>query len=177
MSTLPLADLQDDRVLLRPLAAADLPLTLAWRNRDDIRCCFVHSDVITPDQHQAWFESYCRRDDDFVFIIEERQRLCRPVGQVSLYHIDWANKRAEYGRLMIGDPAARGQGLASDATRLLLDAAFKQFGLCEIYLEVFAHNTPAIAVYRSCGFEASGQHGNLLLMTQLSVKEAGPKTY
>ncbi len=163
---------QDDRVRLRLLTAADLPLTLAWRNRDDVRRWFIHSDPISPEQHQAWFDSYCLRDDDFVFIIEECRRLQRPVGQVSLYHVDWEAKRAEFGRLMIGDPAARGQGLAREGTRLLLDVAVRSLRVEEIHLEVFAHNAPAIAVYEGCGFGRCGQRDDLLLMSWLRSERA-----
>ena len=162
-----LAPIENERVRLRLLTEADLPLTLAWRNRDDIRFCYIHSDIITPDQHRAWFERYCPRDDDFVFIIEERQALHRPVGQISLYHVDREARRAELGRLMIGEPAVRGQTLAKQATQLLLKAAFGQFGLQEVYLEVFEHNAPAIAIYRSCGFQPSGRRDNLLFMNLL----------
>ena len=163
-----LAPIENERVRLRLLTEADLPLTVAWRNRDDIRFCFIHSDIITPEQHRAWFEKYCTRDDQFVFIIEERQTLHRPVGQISLYHIDREAKRAEFGRLMIGEPAARGLNLAKQATQLLLEAAFGQFELHEVYLEVFEHNAAAIAIYRSCGFQPCGRRDNLLLMNLLS---------
>jgi RimJ/RimL family protein N-acetyltransferase len=165
MSRPTLTHLQDDRLRLRPLEEADLPLTLAWRNRDDIRCCFVHSDVITPEQHQAWFESYSGRDDDLVFVIEACGRQFRPVGQIALYHIDREAGTAEFGRLMIGDPAAREQGLAQAATRLLLEAAFAQLSLREVRLVVFAHNEPAVATYERLGFQRHARHGDLLFMT------------
>ncbi len=175
MSKRAVAEIQHGGVRLRLLTAADLPLTLAWRNRDDIRRWFIHSDAISPEQHQAWFDGYCSRDDDFVFIIEECRRLHRPVGQISLYHVDWVAKRAEYGRLMIGDPAAQGQGLARAATRLLLVVAWSLFQLEEIYLEVFQHNLPAIAVYRDCGFRPCGQRDSLLQMTVLKPYDSAAR--
>lgn len=140
------------RILLRPLVESDLSMTLAWRNQDHIRKWFFYSEMITYDQHRAWFESYEQRDSDYVYVIEERMTLQRPVGQVALYNIAWDEKRAEFGRLMIGDPAACGLGLAKQATNALLQFAEKNLGLQEVYLEVYAHNAVAIAVYRHCEF-------------------------
>lgn len=147
-----LTSIEGERLRLRPLTAADLPMTLAWRNQDAIRKWFFHSEVIGPEQHRAWFESYQERNDDFVFVIVEKLVFQRPIGQISLYNVDWDRKRAEFGRLMIGDPEARGLGLAKEATRMLIEFAERQLALSEIYLELYADNLPAIAIYRACGF-------------------------
>jgi RimJ/RimL family protein N-acetyltransferase len=147
-----IAPVEDDRVRLRLLSAGDLPETLEWRNRDEVRRWFFSSDMITFERHADWFARYTERDDDFVFIIEDRQGGCRPVGQAALYRIDWSARRAEFGRLMIGVDEAAGKGLAFAATRLALKIAFEQFGLDEVYLDVFSHNRRAIDLYHGVGF-------------------------
>lgn len=134
-------------VTLRSLTEADLPLTLAWRNRDDVRPYFIHSEPITPEQHRAWYEAYTRRDNDFVWIVVADSVAC---GQVSLY--DMTGHRAEFGRMMIGLPALRGVGVGRAACRAALGEA-RQLGLDYIYLRVLADNARAIQVYRDCGFE------------------------
>ena len=156
--------LLNGRIRLRLLEEADLPLTLVWRNRDENRRWFFSSDVILPDQHRRWFEQYRERDDDFVFVIEETATLDRPVGQVSLYHIDWTNGRAEFGRLMIGDREARGLGLARLATSRLVDEALTRWGLHEIGLECIATNARALALYEACGFQILGSDGLVTAM-------------
>jgi diamine N-acetyltransferase len=152
------------RVRLRLLEPADLPLTLSWRNQDEVRRWFFNSNCLTPEQHAAWYAQYAARDDDFVFIIEETEQYHKPIGQVALYHMDWAAGRAEFGRLMIGDPAARGQGLARAATRLLVETALAEWKLHEIYLEVYADNQPALAIYTACGFEETGRLAHVVQM-------------
>jgi len=141
-------------------------MTLRWRNQDHIRKWFFHSDVITPEQHQAWFKRYLQQDDDYVFIIEEVAATLRPVGQVAIYHIDWAARQAEFGRLMIGEPEAIGRGLARAATGLLTDMAMDTLGFREIYLEVFADNVPALTIYTACGFQITGRRDNILHMSK-----------
>ncbi len=157
--------LQSKRVELRLLRPADLPLTLAWRNRDEVRKWFFHSDPIAPEAHRAWFESYCTRDDDFVFIIEEREAANRPVGQVSLYHVDWEAGCAEFGRLLIGEFAARGKGLALEATALLVGQALTTLGLRQINLSLRADNAAALSVYRACGFQETTRDENIVTMS------------
>ncbi len=144
--------IRGDEVLLRPLREEDLPMTLAWRNDDAIRRWFLTTDRIDSQRHREWFEHYLTKDNDFTFIIEETAVLKKAVGQIALYNIDWGTGRGEFGRLMIGESAARGKGLAKEATNLLVNFAETQLGLQETYLDVYVDNQPAIAVYSACGF-------------------------
>lgn len=150
---------------LRLLGAEDLATTLDWRNREDIRHHFIKSEIISLQQHLSWWEEYCTRDNDFVFVIEETEKLNRPVGQVSLYNIDLKKGEAEYGRLMIGDSKARGRGLARRATEFLLTWAFNSLEIKRIYLRVLKDNTIAINRYRRVGFISCGDNGRLHLMS------------
>ena len=163
--------LEHGRVRLRLLQDADLPMTRDWRNQDHIRKWFLHSDVITPGQHERWWQAYRERDDDFVFVIEETEALRRPVGQVSIYNIDQSAARAEFGRLMIGEREANGLGLAREATALLVEHALANWALREIYLEVLENNRPALAVYAACGFRESRRNAGLVHMTRSRMPE------
>lgn len=152
------------RTRLRPLNRDDLERTLAWRNRDDNRRWFLHSQPITWEQHTRWFEAYSARDDDFVFVVEDLSAGGVPVGQAALYRIDWTEGSAEFGRLLIGEPSARGRRLGQEITALLVDFGFRHWGLRRIHLEVFAHNQRAIGIYRECGFEDLGPRDDVVLM-------------
>jgi len=160
--------IEEGRVRLRLIEKADLPMTLKWRNKDHIRRWFINSEIILANVHNAWYKQYLERDNDFVFIIETRDDALRPVGQISVYNIDWSTRRAEFGRLIIGEDDARGRQLAQLATKLLLKISFNQFSLKEVYLEVYRENAPAIAVYQKCGFQFCGQHDNLYIMKAVS---------
>jgi len=172
-----LAPLVGGGLCLRLLRSDDLPMTLVWRNREDIRVQFIHSDVITWEQHLAWWEQYRAKSNDFVFIIEETRELRRPVGQASLYDIDLDRREAQYGRLMIGDNEARGRGLAGGATALLVSWAFDTVGLERVYLEVFKDNIPALSLYRKCGFTIDGKKSGLWKMSlSLSGRHAAGRS-
>ncbi len=165
-----IAPLVSGRVRLRLLEEADLPMTLAWRNQDHIRKWFLHAEQVSAAQHRAWFSRYLASDDDLVFIIEDIQRDDCPVGQVAIYHIDLATKSAEFGRLMIGDQAAGGRGLAGSATRLLVETAMTEWGLETVTLDVKTDNAAALAIYRACGFRPESQDGSVVRMTRLHRK-------
>jgi RimJ/RimL family protein N-acetyltransferase len=168
------APLVNGRVRLRLLEEADLPATLAWRNQDHVRRWFFDSRVITPEQHRAWWQRYRQKDDDFVFVIEETETLKRPVGQVALYNINWSAGTAEYGRLMIGDSAALGLGLARLATARLVEEALGPWRLRDVHLEVKTANAPALAVYQAIGFRVVSRDADTVRMQIVNDNNGHP---
>jgi RimJ/RimL family protein N-acetyltransferase len=60
----------------------------------------------------------------------------------------------EFGMLV--DREWRGRGVGSALLQAAIDWAREQ-GLHKLCLEVFAHNTAAIALYRKCGFVEEGR--------------------
>jgi diamine N-acetyltransferase len=165
MSKRVIQPVEDERVILRLLEKRDLSTTLAWRNQAEIRKWFLSTNIIAEESHFAWFERYQQLDNDFIFVILAKDLGGIPVGQISLYGIDWQTGTAEYGRLMIGDPQAKGKGYAKQATQLVLRIGFEQLGLKEIYLEVKQDNAPAIAVYQSSGFIEKDKKDGLVTMS------------
>jgi diamine N-acetyltransferase len=159
--------LAGDRVRLRLLEEADLPRTLAWRNQPHIRRWFVDSAEITPERHRQWFDGYRERDDDFVFIIEEAVPPGRPVGQISLYRIDWERRRAECGRVLIGEADANGRGLAGEATAVLIAHATRVWGIRAIEAEIFADNARSIAMFSAQGFRVDERRGPMVRMLRV----------
>jgi diamine N-acetyltransferase len=157
------------RVRLRLLREADLAMTRAWRNQDHIRPWFFTTGLISEEQHRAWFDRYQQLDDDFVFVIEETETLRRPVGQAALYRVEWTTRRAEFGRLLIGDAEASGLGLGRLATEALTRFALDTWSLHEIYLDVLETNSRAIAIYEQCGFVVANRSEGSLHMTRAAT--------
>lgn len=171
-----IAPVEEGRIRLRLIEEADLGMTRKWRNQDQIRKWFIHPDVISTEQHLEWFRKYLQRDNDYLFIIEENRVLKRPVGQISIYNIDWSKKIGEFGRLLIGELKVHGTGLAKDATRLLISYSFEELGLEEIELDVFGTNKPAIAIYQACGFREISDLEGLKRMVMNCSQSGGKKS-
>jgi UDP-4-amino-4,6-dideoxy-N-acetyl-beta-L-altrosamine N-acetyltransferase len=108
----------------------------------------------TMEEHLRWLADMEARGDRNEFMIVERAS-GRSVGTIGLSHIDRVNRRAEYG-VLIGEPGARGKGLAAEASRLLLAYAFGTLGLRRVYLHVLARNADALRLYRRVGFQPEG---------------------
>lgn len=155
-----LAPYRSHDVTLRLIGAADLPATLAWRNRDDARVWFKSSAPLTPAQHEGWFKAYSSREDDYLFIVEADGVV---VGQASVYGIEAERKSAEIGRFLVA-PEHRGQGYIDRACGALIDFCRERLGLEYLFLEVFDHNQRALRVYRHHGFTPEASHDGLTRM-------------
>ncbi len=110
---------------------------------------------MTLEAEAAWFDSVARSENDRVFTIYDRQTW-RPVGNTGLHAVDHRNRTATFG-LLIGEPAARGRGFGTEATRLVLDYGFTALGLHNVMLTVYAFNHAAHRVYEKAGFVEIGR--------------------
>jgi RimJ/RimL family protein N-acetyltransferase len=147
-------------VQLRPITENDLEMTLEWRNRDEARVWFNNSGTITLHQHRGWFAQYSSKDDDFLFIIEAEGR---PVGQASVYRIDWEKGSAEVGRFLAA-PDAAGHGHIGIACGELVRFCAGALQLTSIFLEVKENNERAIRIYTRNGFREVERVDGMLRM-------------
>ncbi|MGO9108310.1 MAG: GNAT family N-acetyltransferase [Thermoguttaceae bacterium] len=98
----------------------------------------------------------------------------RPIGQTSLYNIDWTSGTVDCGRLMIGEADATGRGFAREATNAVIALAFEQLNLQEVRAEVIPSNVRSIKVFEACGFEVSGSTERALRMSKRAVVRTAP---
>lgn len=150
----------DDVVRLRLLSEKDLETTMACRNQDDVRVWFKSTQVITLDQHKAWFAHYLKKDDDFVFVVEADGKT---VGQAAVYGIDREAGTAEVGRFMVTQEA-RGRGYLGRACAELLRFCAGQLRLKSVFLEVKEDNARAISMYLRNGFTEEERAGGMIRM-------------
>jgi RimJ/RimL family protein N-acetyltransferase len=150
------------RVRLRLLEEADLPATLAWRNRDGVRQQFKSSAELAWEQHVGWFQRYREKPDDFVFIVEEVASGAR-VGQVAVYGIDKGRGDAEIGRFVVA-PEYQGKGWMREAILALVRFAANTIGVRSVYLEVRETNERARRLYRSIGFAETDSADGMIRM-------------
>lgn len=151
-------------ITLRMLEERDLPLTLSWRNNPQTRVYFKNSEEISLESHKAWFDSYCRKNDDYVFIAESKDGI---IGQLAVYDI--LNGTAEVGRFIVS-PEMKGLGIMKRSIDIFLSFLMSFFNLNEIKLEVYKNNENAICLYRSLGFQVVGISEELIQMRFLNVK-------
>jgi RimJ/RimL family protein N-acetyltransferase len=139
---------------LAPVSPADLPVMFEWINDREQVLLNAPYKPVSESQHKEWFESIQRRTDVVIFGIRmlETNKL---IGSCQLHSINYAHRTAEL-QIRLGHVADRGHGYGTEATRLLLDFAFKDLNLHRVYLHVFNSNAVAIRVYERVGFVREG---------------------
>ena len=79
-----------------------------------------------------------------------------PCGVIGLLHIDAEKKDAEF-YITVGEPGLKRNGVAYEASRQLLAAAFSDFGLERVYLYTETGNLPAQGLFEKLGFVREGR--------------------
>jgi N-acetylneuraminate synthase len=141
----------EGRVRVRPLERKDAAMVVAWRSRPEVAAALFSAEPPTLEVHLAWFEAVGKRTDRLEFVIELDGK---PVGTMGLSALDFGRGEAEYG-ILLGEPAARGQGAAFAASRALIRYAFSDLELRLIVLELFSDNVAARRLYDRLGFVPS----------------------
>lgn len=142
-------------VSLRPIEEEDLPLLVTWRNNPRIWARFFNKFPLSFSGQKAWYAELLRNAARRLFMICERET-ARPVGTIGLDDIDFVNRWAELGNLLIGEQDCLGKGLAREALRLLLDYSFLRLNLNRVQVRIYADNERVIMMHRHCGFRDEG---------------------
>jgi RimJ/RimL family protein N-acetyltransferase len=146
-----------ERVALGPLRR-DLAATYArWVNHLDVRPGLGDLGIHTRETEEAWVDEALKKGAErppsrVEFTIYDRSD-DTPVGTVGLFDLAWPAARAELG-IALGE--RRGQGLGTEATRLMLEWAFRTLGLRNVMLGALAWNQGAIRAYERAGFRRIG---------------------
>jgi diamine N-acetyltransferase len=141
-------------VELAALREEDSPLLHEWINDRELVTHSAPFREVSRAEHDEWFDRVRSRQDMRIFGIRllDADRL---VGSCQLHSIHPVHRSAEL-QLRIGAGDARGRGIGSEATRLLLQYGFEQLDLHRIYLHVFESNEVARRLYERVGFRTEG---------------------
>lgn len=149
---------------LRPLAAADAPTLLRWRNLPEIARYMYTDHRISPGEHAAWFARALERDDARYWVIVADGV---DVGAVNLTGIDPRHRTCSWA-FYIADPAARGKGTGAFTEYTILELVFSEMGLRKLSCEVLASNPDVLAMHERFGFVREG------LFREQILKAGGP---
>lgn len=130
---------------------------------------------LTSWQSRGYFDSFILPSSarGTCFAIHERKSK-RLIGTTALTdRVSSGDGVSALFRIVIGEKDVWGKGYGTEATRLVVEEAFDAMGLSAVRLEVFRHNTRAIAAYKRVGFEVTGEHTEWVARkkTELRVME------
>ena len=138
---------QTDRV--RVMSEADRDMVLEWRNHDDVRRNMYSPDIITRENHYAWFAKASVDDKIWLLIFEGDGA---PQGFVNFRQIA-AGGIASWGFYLA--PGA-GHGMGQRLGKAALDFAFGKAQLHKICGEVIAFNDRSANFHTRLKFQQEG---------------------
>ncbi len=164
--------LRNARVVLRPLANADLRRCVKWFSDPQVTQFLGRTTPVTLAEEERWFRDYLRRADEQIFAIEVDGK---HVGNLGIHKVDRVHRKADLG-IVIGEPAYWSRGYGTDALRLALGYGFGPLGLNKVSLDVLEDNARALRSYAKCGFVREGVHredvfkdGRFLNVVRMSI--------
>lgn len=134
---------------LRPMAANNLDMVLAWRNHPEVRRFMFSNTEIGREEHIAWFERASVDPDRKLLIFEQGDV---PLGFVSFERVG-KGAIADWGFYLAPD-APRGTGGALG--RQALGHAFGDAGFHKLCGRVIAFNERSVAFHLKLGFHREG---------------------
>lgn len=152
-----------DRVRLRRIEREDLPRFVAWLNDPEVRQHLALVYPMSQPHEEAWFEEQLKAEpaaQPFALEVRVGRGAGEPewtlLGAAGMHAVDWRNRWAELG-IFLGDKSRWGDGLGTEATRLLVRWAFDTLNLNRVFLRVYADNARAIRCYEKVGFKHEGR--------------------
>lgn len=148
-----------DHVMLRRHVPQNLAAFQRWYADAEIARFLRHDlEPLTAAQSRAYFNTLLlplsSRGMSWAIHEAHSDRL---IGSSALTDVIRSTGSALF-RIVIGERECWGRGYGTEATRLVLAEAFSSLGLKQVRLEVFRHNTRALASYQRVGFREVGQH-------------------
>jgi RimJ/RimL family protein N-acetyltransferase len=146
-----------ENVALGPLRTELAASYARWMNQLEVRRGLDHRGIATPQSQEKWVQENIEKGAEsepkaVEFTVYDRTD-SSPVGTAGLFRISHAHGRAEFG-IAIGE--RRGQGLGTEATRLVLDFAFNVLQLRNVLLEALEWNIAGLTAYERAGFRRVG---------------------
>src|SRR3954469_19566298 len=153
-----------------------------WANQLEVRRGLDFLGVASEESQTRWardnLERSARREPEAVEFTVYDRRDSVPVGTAGLFGIVHAHARAELA-IVIGE--RRGQGLGTEATRLVLDFGFNVLQLRNVMLETLAWNVAALTAYERAGFRRIGVRRGAVVSrgrpTDMVIMDAVPEDF
>jgi len=134
-------------LILNDFSQADFDDLIAWIPTEEMLITIAGTDWQFP-LNDAQLADYLQDPKMYRFTITDQNAM--KLGHAAL--VIMGDNSYKIDRLIIGSPAARGQGLGEKTIRLLLEYAFEKLNAVSVVLNVFDWNHAAIRCYQKCGF-------------------------
>ena len=170
--------LEGDGLTLNTIEEEDLPFLRDTINDPAVRAGLLFRPPLNLAQEREYFEDVVSDDGSINLLISVDGE---PAGTIGLEGIDGVNASAEIGLFLAG--AFWGQGLGTEAARVLTEYAFEERRLHRVYARVQEDNQASARIWEKLGYvheathrEAAfheGEHVDVELYTALASEWEG----
>lgn len=149
--------LKGKNIYLRALEPEDLEFVYGIENNEEI---WEVSNTQTP-YSRFLIKQYLENAQQDIYEAKQlRLAIClnsdeKAIGLIDLFDFDPKNKRAGIG-IVIEKPSERDKGLGSEALQLLINFAFQQLNLHQLYANIGAKNEISLKLFSKFGFQKIG---------------------
>ena len=140
-----------------------------WRNQPFVRSQMIQSEEISPSAHEAYLQNLPNHPTRQVYFLVEGEQ---PLGVINL---DWFQKKSslEFGFFVIHEKDQY-RGLGALMEYMILEYAFSQLTVSNVYCRTLTTNEKTIALHRKFGFDSRGEEklasGNVLLHQNITYE-------
>ena len=164
------------KVGLRAVEKEDLPFLRDWRNIPDFRKNFREVRELSLTDQEVWFNSLQNsKYINYMFTVVDLNTN-KPIGAAGLLYINWIIRSADFS-FYIGDENKYigNDGIAKEATKLLIDYGFNNLNLHKIWMELYEFDKEKINFFikefkfkqdgllRDNCFEGGSYHDSLII--------------
>jgi RimJ/RimL family protein N-acetyltransferase len=153
MSLAPVYPLRSARLLIRPLAAADVGALVAYRSIPEV-CRYVPFDPMDASMVSAriegpWSLQALKQEGEALILGAERADSGELIGDLMLRWLSAEHACGEIGYVF--SPAHGGRGYAAEAAHAVLHLAFGDLGLHRVIARIDARNKPSARLVARLG--------------------------
>jgi len=145
-------------IFLRALEISDLERTYKWHSDEDLYKTlggpFRH---VSMGAEKEWLlnkEKYSNQEINLAICLSDT---CQHIGIISIRDIDWVSRNGHLAGIFIGEPEFRGQGIGTDALKLIVKHCFFDLGMNRIYAQILESNVASQKMFEDCGFKIEGK--------------------
>jgi len=145
------------KVLLRAIENEDLKFLRDLHNDPEIaKWIGGWSFPLSMADQEAWYEKISK-DKTTIRLIIELKDTHEVIGLTGLWDIDWKDRRAYTGIMIIDDEKYRRKGYGTDAVMALMYYAFEELGLNRLDSDIIEYNDASLKLYlEKCGWKKEG---------------------
>ena len=149
--------IEGEMINLCPIEKRTAPVMAKWMNDPSIRVTLIRYLPVSTQMEEVWISSLEENPNKNVVLAITLKERGEHIGNVGLHSINWKNRVATLG-IVIGNKKHWGNGIGTEAIKLILQYAFRTLNLRKINSVVVEGNKGSLIIHDRNGFKVEGAH-------------------